>query len=180
VYGDLYKAWKSEKSNSLPQPLPEDLYHRTTMYLRGLDEELATTDRHTIQGRLLVKEKEVTERLLQELKQARLQKILSAAQNHAHIQTTSMTENESNLIARIEQTVLSLDQPLQASSKLDETGLIVVRILEDLPEIVGVDLRIYGPFKKEDVVSLPEPNARALEKQGAAKAIEVKNFPKGG
>jgi len=177
VYSDLYKAWKSEKSNSLPQPLPEELYHRTIMYLRGLDEELATTDRHTIQGRLLVKEKEVTDRLLHELMQARLQKIVSAAQNHAHIQTTSLTENESKSLAKIEQTVSSLDQP---PSKLDETGLIVVRILEDLPEIVGVDLRIYGPFKKEDVASLPEPNARALEKQGAAKAIEVKDFPKCG
>ena len=150
------------------------------MYLRGLDEELATTDRHTIQGRLLVKEKEVTDRLLHELMEARLQKIVSAAQNHAHIQTTSLTENESKLLARIEQTVSSLDQPLQLPSKPDETGLVVVRILEDLPEIVGVDLRIYGPFKKEDVASLPEPNARALEKQGAAKAIEVKDFPKCG
>jgi DNA replication factor GINS len=53
--------------------------------------------------------------------------------------------------------------------------LTTVRFLQDIPEIVGVDLEIYGPFKKEDVASLPLSNAQALEKQGAVKAIEVKS-----
>jgi DNA replication initiation complex subunit (GINS family) len=35
-------------------------------------------------------------------------------------------------------------------------------------------LRIYGPYKKEDVGSLPAQNAQVLVKQGAAKVIEVK------
>jgi len=56
--------------------------------------------------------------------------------------------------------------------------LSVVRFLQDIPEIVGTDLKIYGPFKKEDVGSLPNQNAYALVKQGAAKEIEVRNFQK--
>jgi len=152
------------------------------MYLKGLDEELSTTDKHTIQGRLLVREKEMTERLLQELREDRVRKIVSAAENHIPIQTSSLTEDESGLLERIEQSVASLKQQLVTSPKSDDQTdeLRVVRVLEDIPEIVGVDLKIYGPFKKEDVASLPAPNAQALEKQGAAKAIEVKNFPKNG
>lgn len=152
------------------------------MYLKGLDEELSTTDKHTIQGRLLVREKEMTERLLQELREDRIRKIVLAAENHIPIQTSSLTEDESGLLERIEQSVASLKQQLVTSPKSDDQTdeLRVVRMLEDIPEIVGVDLKIYGPFKKEDVASLPAPNAQALEKQGAAKAIEVKNFPKNG
>jgi len=180
VYSDLYKAWKSEKSSSLPQPLPSDLYNRAFMYLKGLDEELSTADRHTIQGRLLVKEKEVTERLLHELRETRIKKIVQAAENRITIQTTSLTEDESGMLERIEQSLASLNQQRLTSSKSENQveELKVVRILEDIPEIVGVDLKIYGPFKKEDVASLPAPNAHALERQGAAKAIEVKDFLK--
>src|SRR5208282_2353735 len=36
------------------------------------------------------------------------------------------------------------------------------------------DLTIYGPFKKEDVASVPSTNATALIDQGAAKVIEFK------
>jgi DNA replication initiation complex subunit (GINS family) len=36
-----------------------------------------------------------------------------------------------------------------------------------------VDLKIYGPYKKEDIGSLPKQNAQALIKQGAAKSIDI-------
>ena len=178
MYVDLYKAWKSEKSSSLPQPLPADIYQRTIMYLNGVNDELSTTDTHTIQGRLLASEKQMTERLLDELRQTRIRKIISAAQNQVPIQTASLTEEESRLFEKIRQSLASLDQRLPVPPQIEEITdeLRVVRFLEDIPEIVGVDLRIYGPFKKEDVASLPAPNAHALEKQGAAKAIEVKGI----
>ena len=178
MYSDLYKAWKSEKSSSLPQPLPTELYHRATMYLNGVNAELSTTDVHTIQGRLLVREKEMTERLLNELKQTRVQKIISAAQNQIPIQSASLTDHELGILESIKKSLSSSGEPPTPQDSGVTTELMVVRFLEDIPEIVGVDLRIYGPFKKEDVASLPTPNAHALEKQGAAKGIEVRDTSK--
>jgi len=179
LYSDLYKAWKSEKSSALPQALPVDLYQRTTMYLNGVSDELSRTDKHTIQGRLLVREKEMTERLLGELQQTRIQKIISATQNRIPIQQASLTKEEFVVLEKISQSLSSLTQQLPVQSQKEGLSdeLKVVRFLEDIPEIVGVDLRIYGPFKKEDVASLPAPNAHALERQGAAKAIEVRGIP---
>jgi len=49
-----------------------------------------------------------------------------------------------------------------------------LRFLQEIPEIVGVDLKIYGPYKKEDVGSLPAQNAQGLINQGAAKLIDVR------
>jgi len=48
-----------------------------------------------------------------------------------------------------------------------------IRLLKDLPSIVGVDGKIYGSFKKEDVVTLPEPNAKVLINQGTAEFVDV-------
>ena len=39
---------------------------------------------------------------------------------------------------------------------------IVVRFLEDVDEIVGADLEKYGPFKVEDIATIPYENAQAL------------------
>ena len=50
---------------------------------------------------------------------------------------------------------------------------MVVRFLKDVPSIVGVDLKTYGPFKSEDVASLPIENARVLIRQGLAVEVEL-------
>ena len=39
---------------------------------------------------------------------------------------------------------------------------IVVRFLENVDEIVGADLEKYGPFKVEDIATIPYENAQAL------------------
>ncbi len=39
---------------------------------------------------------------------------------------------------------------------------IVIRFLADVDEIVGADLEKYGPFKAEDIATVPYENAQAL------------------
>lgn len=51
--------------------------------------------------------------------------------------------------------------------------MITIRLLKDLPPIVGVDGRVYGAFKEEDVVTLPEPNALVFINQGVAEQIKL-------
>jgi phage/plasmid-associated DNA primase len=48
------------------------------------------------------------------------------------------------------------------------TPILTVRILQDVPPLKGQDGKDYGPFKPEDVVTLPAKNARALISRGAA------------
>ncbi|MEM1753793.1 MAG: hypothetical protein QXW21_05940, partial [Candidatus Methanomethylicaceae archaeon] len=58
------------------------------------------------------------------------------------------------------------------------TKKILVRILQDVPSFVGVDMKIYGPYKAEDVVLLPEQNVEALIKRGVATIIERRSNEK--
>ncbi len=48
----------------------------------------------------------------------------------------------------------------------------VIRILSDVPELVGEDLRIYGPFCPQDVVSIPKSNADIIISQRKAEIIK--------
>ena len=48
----------------------------------------------------------------------------------------------------------------------------VIRILADVPELVGEDLRIYGPFCPQDIVSLPKSNADIIISQRKAESVK--------
>jgi len=184
VYNELYKAWKSEKSSEKAQPLAGDFYRRVQAYLNGLEQDSASLEAHTLQGRLTLKEKEVVTRLLRELKEARLQKLVSITKRQGDMDATCLTDEEKTLVKGIEDSMKAFGQGRNEPARTGDAAseepieLSVVRFLQDIPEIVGTDLKIYGPYKKEDVGSLPNQNARALVMQGAAKEIEVRNFHK--
>jgi len=60
---------------------------------------------------------------------------------------------------------------LESISQNHKTKTIVLRFLKEVDEIVGVDLEKYGPFKPEDIATLPYENAQALITKKAATKI---------
>ena len=179
MYDELHVAWKAEKSSQRLQALPRDFYQRATRYFEELSHETSDTDSRALHGRLTSREKEMAARLLGELRQARRTKIFQAAQSHSIINPTDLTEEENLLVEAIKEpeSISYLNQgtfPTSGKPADIEEKFVVIRFLQDIPEIVGIDLRIYGPFKKEDVASVPSTNATALIGQGAAKVIEFK------
>ena len=159
-----------------PQSLSDDFYQRMEAYLKSLDQENTSTDPNTAKGRLSLKEKEVATRLFSELRETRLRKLLLLAQNHETIDNSYLTAEEGKFVKDVETSLQTLDQTkeeFKSSASEEKVELSVVRFLQDIPEIVGTDLKIYGPYKKEDVGSLPYENADALVRQGAAKQVEV-------
>ena len=47
----------------------------------------------------------------------------------------------------------------------------LIRFIENVPKFIGDDLSIYGPFKQEDIASLPKRIAEILITKGRAKEI---------
>ena len=60
---------------------------------------------------------------------------------------------------------------LESISQNHKTKTVVLRFLKEVDEIVGVDLEKYGPFKPEDIATLPYENAQALH---AAKVAAIR------
>jgi len=59
---------------------------------------------------------------------------------------------------------------LESVSERHRTKSVTVRFLTDTDEFVGADFGKYGPFRAEDLATVPYDNARALiSKQAAAK-----------
>ena len=181
MYNELYKAWKSEKESSLPGHLPKDFYRRAAVYLKGLQDESLANDPQTLQGRLLVREREMAGRLLDELRQNRLRKFLESAKNSIAVPEEGLADEEWKMAHALNESLTEFGaEAAEGEHQIpvqERTKFMVVRFLEEIPEIVGTDLKIYGPYKKEDVGSLPTHNAQALIRQGAAKAISVKGGP---
>ena len=180
MYNELYNAWRSEKSSRLPEHLPSDFYQRATNYLNGQQVDSESRDATSVQGRLVIREKEVATRLLDELRETRFRKILENAKIGIPVAEENLTSEERAFVRSLSESLATFKkneiQTEDTSISVTPAELMVVRFLQDIPEIVGTDLKIYGPYKKEDVGSLPTENANALIKQAAAKPIEVKGL----
>lgn len=184
MYEELYEAWRKEKENEAVQQLTRDFYARLADYTRKLKEESRMLDEKTLRGRLLQKENENVKRLTGELIRTRYDKIMLRVSAGEIVPPTSLTGEEASLCEEVSpsaETYLSLlNNILQGHlSKAEERvrpkrKIILLRILQEIPAMIGADMKAYGPFKPEDVAALPAENARILIKQGAAQEIETK------
>jgi DNA replication factor GINS len=61
---------------------------------------------------------------------------------------------------------------LESISKRVRSTYIVIRFLEPMEQFMGVDLKRYGPFRREDVAVLPFENARSLIENNHAMEVQ--------
>jgi DNA replication factor GINS len=62
---------------------------------------------------------------------------------------------------------------LEITSTKHKIKPVTVRFVKEFDEIVGVDLEKYGPFKPEDIATIPNENAQALISNGIALKIRI-------
>ncbi len=51
---------------------------------------------------------------------------------------------------------------LESLAENHKIKTVVIRFLSEVDEIVGADLEKYGPYKAEDIATIPYENAQAL------------------
>jgi len=181
MYDELFEAWRKEKENAGIQPLPRGFFARVSDYIKAARKERRMLDEKTVKGRLLQKEGANVRSMVEDLVLTRYEKMMRAITNGDVIPTSSLTEEEESLYREgasqadsfqaFMKNIMQGRMPKERKTK--PKGIIVVRILQEIPEIIGVDMRTYGPFKPEDIATLPKENARTLIKQGAAVEVET-------
>jgi DNA replication factor GINS len=60
---------------------------------------------------------------------------------------------------------------LESISQNHKIKTVVVRFLQEVDEIIGADLQKYGPFKMEDIATIPYENAQALISRNIATKV---------
>jgi len=182
-YNRLLEAWRRERHESSLQLLPEGFFAEMSDYTLRLREQTRMLDRGSMRGRIALREKENAERMLRELFQLRLRKIVVSELDGTAIAATILTPEEKRLHAELRRlladhsnrlkSILMGRVPQVEARPPPRSGLKVVRFVKALPAIIGIDMKTYGPFKPEDIASIPEENAENLIRRGIAKEVEI-------
>lgn len=145
-----------------------------------------------------LKELENVKSVIKDLYEIRERKVILGALNYVRrdgeeIELENLTEEERKMLDEIIDVLKNSRKTILESSKGGEIerppekrpskekapkkginfSLVTLRITKSLPSIVGADGKVYGSFEEEDIVSLPDANAMALIKQGAAEEIKL-------
>ena len=112
-YRILYDAWKREKQRPDIQPLPEGFYTAMTAYATQLREQSRTQDKTTVKGKLVEKERDHAEKMLQDLNRLRLSKLVHAELNGAPIEPLNLTAEEKRLQVELRRLLAAHTQGLK-------------------------------------------------------------------
>ncbi len=183
MYDDLYEVWKKEKKILEIQRLPKNFHAKIADYIKKMKEEKRMLDRKTTKAKLLDFELKNVKTMVSELFQIRYKKLREKASAHETDVRTTLTEEEEKLFRE----VLLLTEAYQAFSKDVLRGqlpsinketphsVMVLRFIQEIPALVGSDMKTYGPFEPEDIATLPTENARILIRQGLAVEVDAKS-----
>lgn len=183
-YIDIQAAWKRELENEGLQDLGDLRLSKMVSYLSGVRLSLAALDaEERIQADVLTQEALNLEFMIEDLLELRKQKILKSALS-GHRPRGDMTLSEEDFYNRfqnsldgytefIKESLAGSPTPAkkkkkkkqtkkkepEPSSELDDIDYVYVRFLRTIEDqVMGLDEKTYGPFKKESVAKLPAAN----------------------
>jgi len=181
MYEKIYEYWRRERTEPNLQSIDKGFYEELADYIRKLKEYAEKADEKTARKKLTEEELKRAQEFSKELLETRLQKILRIAEMRSGQERASKTVvGEENVIleatfeaSRQYQSMIQrilVEDVGQASPRAIPTKskTAVVRFLVEIPAIIGADLKPYGPFKPEDIATLPLENAEILMKGKAA------------
>jgi DNA replication initiation complex subunit (GINS family) len=180
LYDELYEIWKKEKETLEIQRLPKNFYAKIASYIKKMKEENRMLDKKTAKAKLLASEFRNVKIMVSELLQRRYKKFLEKALVRETVPKEGLTGEEKELYDE----ALPLPEAYQAFSKDILRGhlsniekdakqtMTVLRFVQEIPALVGSDMKTYGPFAPEDIATLPPENARILIKQGVAVEVD--------
>ncbi|MCX8175670.1 MAG: hypothetical protein N3E48_00355 [Candidatus Bathyarchaeota archaeon] len=184
MYRKIYEAWKNEVEDGKLQPLPENFYQDFSAYIKNLREEIKGLDEKSLKYKLKQLEVEKSSELLNLLIDLRLKKIVKLLfEERGEMDHSLLTLEEKSFYEQLNQGFKFYRKLVKNSVEgktLKSTynikvkkANVVLRILSDIPALVGSDMKTYGPFKVEDVIAIPLQNIEKLVKHGYVNEVDV-------
>lgn len=146
-------------------------------YVKRLREASRNLDQKSLKATVIRDELERFEKLVGQLIDIRLEKAWNNARGGGVTVSPDALEKQpiesfsevTRFYTRLKEDVAAGREPQRFEGVKKER--LTVRFLKDVPSIVGMDLKTYGPFQKEDVAVVPYENAETLIRQGAAAEV---------
>ncbi len=164
-----------EVQSEVLHPLPADFYSRVSQYSQKLRRSMSSGNSEAT-NRLVARQTEMIESMTRELFNRRVEK---ASRGNAYLQLlpeeryvcSTRQRFQKRFDAFIE--ALSTGQPsfIEFAHRRESARNTTVRFTKRINELIGTDLRRYGPFEVDDLASIPASNADILIAGGDA--VEV-------
>lgn len=172
----LHSAVLREVEGDTIQEVDRDLYARIAEFIGSLKKQEFDNVENKIKEALI----DMAAELATMLVNLRLQKSLDRPD------PANLLDEERYILdsqeERQERTDIILSAVLNGRSSLldsvsegHRTRLVTVRFLKDADEFMGADSRGYGPFRAEDLATIPHDNAQALISAEAAARVRLED-----
>ncbi len=177
-FEDIEQIWIEEKSTRGPTDLPDEFYQNVAGYVAELSREASRGD---LLRRELIQEE--LRHVLQAVQEIHLLRVLKTAELAAKGELPGLLlERERYAFNEIKQAMERLYAELIAPAMSGKAEIVTPReitnialiYLEEVPQIIGENMKCYGPFRGGEVGFLPKRSAELLIKRGVARKIEVK------
>jgi len=179
VYEVLMDVWRRERDEEKLAKLPDDLSQKLREYIGSMKHYLRISDKESLAFELRKAAVENVARLVQEIFELRLRKLIESAVKGKPLKNLFLFERGAypRLVSLIKEYRENVRELIRAVAYQDwekvGSRYEVVYFLKDVPQFMGIDLETYGPFKAGDLAVLPPENARNLELAGLARSIKV-------
>ncbi|NHJ31640.1 MAG: hypothetical protein FK732_02145 [Asgard group archaeon] len=191
-YKQIFQLWRSERKTNKLLEVKGSLYSAIRQRISSLEKELESLDSKDVVSTRIISERiNRLKRILRDLAKIRMHKIIHGLINE-DLNKGGLAAEEMDLVRNLERiftdhnskSVLG-EASIEISKEFDSTAsqeddstLMTVRILKDIPEIIATatqdkSKQSIGPFKKEDIVRIPLVYAKTLIMKNAADRVDL-------
>ena len=171
----LRRQLEGEEQSEKILQMSSDTYSKVATYTQSL-KRVASSNNSELTNRLVHRQLELIDGLVRRLLGIRIRKATSQRIAHQLLPEERFVCSSATEFKRISDEFINAvvnGQPsFVANAVQRELGKIVtVRFLRPVEEVIGFDLRRYGPFKSEDLAVIPSANADIFVANGEATIV---------
>jgi DNA replication initiation complex subunit (GINS family) len=175
-YLNRHLVLEEESSDILP--LPADFYTRIAAYTRNL-RRTSNSGNSEVTNRLISRQSEIIRGIVRRLVALRAQKALTKSSSQLLSEERHVflvhEEFERRFDEFVEAVTSGQSAYLELAHRKEMSRNVTVRFLKPVAELIGSDLRRYGPFEPNDLASVPAANADILVANGEALVIYTRD-----
>ena len=174
---DLYRLLKREIETSSLQPMEPDTFQKIAASLGSLKgqgyEGIEAKVRDRLADLLATSARLLIEARLHKLRSGQEPVDYSKLTDEEKYALDGMSESAARMEEIVSATVKGRIKVLESISLRVRSKQVLVRFVKATESFVGVDMNKYGPFRQEDVASLPFENARSIVESGIAVQVHA-------
>ncbi len=184
-YYSLIDTLKNHRGNISLDKLSDDEDKKRTTVIRPVETQKNTLDSHNEKPK---EDDEVLNRLdeiskakpIVDEKREPIEKQIAMSKQKEAIskQPVVKPKKETTVETNIEENPNAVEEveeffDLESQKIAKDTELVTMLVFDDVGAIVGVDERVYGPFRPQDLVTLPMVNAKIFFKNRKGRQVKI-------